>query len=127
MPPKSPCLRAFWATPNGKTTSPFRHIKGYSANVKALYGKHFALLGNAAEFLDPVFSSGVTIALHSAKLAADLLARQLKGEAADWQREFAEPLMVGVNAFRTYVDGWYDNRFQNVVYRHPTARPKSAA
>lgn len=24
--------------------------------------------------------------------------------------------MVGVNAFRTYVDGWYDNRFQNVVY-----------
>lgn len=53
---------------------------------------------------------------YSAKLAADLLARQLKGEAADWQREFAEPLMVGVNAFRTYVDGWYDNCFQNVVY-----------
>jgi len=95
---------------------PYRSIQGYSANVKALYGKHFALLGNAAEFLDPVFSSGVTIALHSAKLAADLLTRQLKGGAADWQTEFAEPLMVGVNAFRTYVDGWYDNRFQNVVY-----------
>ena len=63
-----------------------------------------------------MFSSGVTIALHSAKLAADLLARQLKGEACNWQTEFAEPLMVGVNAFRTYVDGWYDNRFQNVVY-----------
>ena len=82
----------------------YRSIQGYSANVKALHGKHFALLGNAAEFIDPVFSSGVTIALHSAKLAADLLARQLKGEAADWQREFAEPLMVGVNAFRIYVD-----------------------
>ena len=49
---------------------PYRSIQGYSANVKALYGKHFALLGNAAEFLDPVFSSGVTIALHSAKLTA---------------------------------------------------------
>ena len=46
---------------------PFRHIKGYSANVKTLHGRHFALLGNAAEFLDPVFSSGVTIAMHSAK------------------------------------------------------------
>ena len=95
---------------------PFRHIKGYSANVKTLHGRHFALLGNAAEFLDPVFSSGVTIAMHSAKLAADLLARQLKGQEADWQREFTEPLMVGVNAFRTYVNGWYDGSFQDAIY-----------
>ena len=95
---------------------PFRSIQGYSANVKSLHGKHFALLGNAAEFLDPVFSSGVTIALHSAKLAADLLAKQLEGGAADWDAEFAKPLMIGVNAFRTYVDGWYDFRFQNAIY-----------
>lgn len=95
---------------------PFRSIQGYSANVKSLHGRHFALLGNAAEFLDPVFSSGVTIALHSAKLAADLLAKQLEGGTADWDTEFAEPLMIGVDAFRTYVDGWYDFRFQNVVY-----------
>ena len=95
---------------------PFRSIQGYSANVKSLHGRHFALLGNAAEFLDPVFSSGVTIAMHSAKLAADLLVKQFKGEAADWQREFAEPLMVGVNTFRTYVNGWYDGRFQDVIY-----------
>jgi flavin-dependent dehydrogenase len=95
---------------------PFRNIQGYSANVKALYGKHFALLGNASEFLDPVFSSGVTIAMHSAKLAADLLAKQLNGGAADWQHEFAEPLMQGVDTFRTYVTGWYDSRFQDVIY-----------
>ena len=95
---------------------PFRHIQGYSANVKALYGKHFALLGNASEFLDPVFSSGVTIAMHSAKLAADLLGKQLQGGAADWQTEFAEPLMQGVDTFRTYVTGWYDARFQNAIY-----------
>ena len=95
---------------------PFCSIQGYSANVKSLHGRHFALLGNAAEFLDPVFSSGVTIAMHSAKLAADLLVKQFNGEAADWQREFAEPLMVGVNTFRTYVNGWYDGRFQDVIY-----------
>ena len=102
---------------------PFRHIKGYSANVKTLHGRHFALLGNAAEFLDPVFSSGVTIAMHSAKLAADLLARQLKGQEADWQREFAEPLMTGVNAFRTYVNGWYDGSFQDAIYA-PNRNPE---
>ncbi|STZ75712.1 NAD(P)/FAD-dependent oxidoreductase [Bergeriella denitrificans] len=95
---------------------PYRSIQGYSANVKTLHGKHFALLGNAAEFLDPVFSSGVTIALHSAKLAAEVLGRQLKGQAADWQAEFAEPLMQGVDTFRTYVNGWYDLSFQNAIY-----------
>lgn len=115
-----PMLKRILANANWQNEFPFRHIQGYSANVKALYGKHFALLGNAAEFLDPVFSSGVTIALHSAQLAADLVARQLGGQAVDWQQEFATPLMVGVNAFRTYVNGWYDCSFQDVIYaRNP--------
>lgn len=95
---------------------PFRSIQGYSANVKTLHGKHFALLGNAAEFLDPVFSSGVTIALHSAQLASDLLVQKFQGKSVDWQTQFAEPLMRGVDTFRTYVLGWYDGRFQNAIY-----------
>ncbi|MDO5356958.1 MAG: NAD(P)/FAD-dependent oxidoreductase [Conchiformibius sp.] len=111
-----PMLKRILAQAKWDNDFPFRHIQGYSANVKTLHGRHFALLGNAAEFLDPVFSSGVTIAMHSAKLAADLLDRQLRGEPTDWQAEFAQPLMVGVNAFRTYVEGWYDGRFQDVIY-----------
>ncbi len=111
-----PMLARILADAEWENEFPFRHIQGYSANVKALHGRHFALLGNAAEFLDPVFSSGVTIAMHSAKMAADLLGRQLRGGSVDWQREFAEPLMVGVNAFRTYVEGWYDGSFQDVIY-----------
>ncbi|QIM62087.1 FAD-dependent oxidoreductase [Pasteurellaceae bacterium Orientalotternb1] len=115
-----PMLNRILANANWQNEFPFRNIQGYSANVKALHGKHFALLGNAAEFLDPVFSSGVTIALHSAQLAAELVARQLNGQAVDWQQEFANPLMVGVNAFRTYVNGWYDCSFQDVIYaRNP--------
>ncbi len=111
-----PMLKRILANANWENEFPFRNIQGYSANVKALHGRHFALLGNAAEFLDPVFSSGVTIALHSALLAADLVDRQLKGECVDWQKQFAEPLMVGVNAFRTYVTGWYNGSFQDVIY-----------
>ncbi|MDK4528367.1 NAD(P)/FAD-dependent oxidoreductase [Kingella kingae] len=111
-----PMLARILANANWDNEFPFRQIKGYSANVKVLYGKHFALLGNAAEFLDPVFSSGVTIAMHSAKLAADLLIKQHQGQSVDWQSEFAELLMIGVNAFRTYVNGWYDYSFQDVIY-----------
>lgn len=91
-------------------------IGGYSANVKHLAGKNYALLGNAGEFLDPVFSSGVTIAMKSAELATEVLIRQFNGEAVDWNKDYAEPLMVGVDTFRAYVEGWYDGRFQNVVF-----------
>jgi len=91
-------------------------ITGYSANVKSLYGKGYALLGNAGEFLDPVFSSGVTIAMKSASLAAAVLDRQFKQEAVDWQTEYAVPLQRGVDTFRVFVDAWYDGRFQDVIF-----------
>jgi flavin-dependent dehydrogenase len=55
---------------NASWDTPARQIVGYSCNVKALWGRGFALLGNAGEFLDPIFSSGVTIAFKSASLAA---------------------------------------------------------
>ena len=118
------CLRGFIAeTPslagvlnNAVWDTPARTIGGYSANVKTLHGKGFALLGNAAEFLDPVFSSGVTIAMRSASMAAGVLHRQLQGESVDWQTEFAEPLKRGVDTFRCYVEGWYAGTFQDVIF-----------
>lgn len=114
-----PMLAAILRDANWENEVPFRHIRGYSAKVRTLYGKHFALLGNASEFLDPVFSSGVTIAMRSAKLASDVLIRQLNGETVDWQGDFADALMLGVETFRTYVTGWYDGAFQDVIYAEP--------
>ncbi len=96
--------------------TPVRSITGYSANVSTLHGPGFALLGNAAEFLDPVFSSGVTIAMRSASMAAGILHRQLAGDTVDWEEEFARPLRQGVDTFRAYVEAWYDGRFQDVVF-----------
>ncbi|WP_434579542.1 tryptophan 7-halogenase [Pseudomonas sp. Z5-35] len=118
------CLRGFIdETPslagvlqNAVWDTPARTIGGYSANVKTLHGPGFALLGNAAEFLDPVFSSGVTIAMRSASMAAGVLHRQLQGESVDWQSEFAEPLKRGVDTFRCYVEGWYAGTFQDVIF-----------
>lgn len=118
------CLKAFVAeTPNLRRLlanavwdTPARALGGYSANVKTLQGPGFALLGNAAEFLDPVFSSGVTIAMRSSSMAANLLDRQLNGEQVDWESDFATPLKKGVDAFRAYVEGWYEGTFQDVIF-----------
>ena len=96
--------------------TPARQIVGYAANVKSLWGKGFALLGNAGEFLDPVFSSGVTIAFKSASLATQCLAREFAGEAVDWQADYAVPLKTGVDTFRAFVDAWYAGGFQKIIF-----------
>ncbi|WP_313302009.1 NAD(P)/FAD-dependent oxidoreductase [Diaphorobacter sp.] len=100
---------AVWDTPG-------RSLNGYSANVTSLWGKHFALLGNAGEFLDPVFSSGVTIAFKSSSLAAACIERESNGESVNWQTDYAEPLQAGVNTFRAFVAGWYEGGFQDVIF-----------
>ncbi len=96
--------------------TPARELSGYASDVSQLCGEGFALLGNAGEFLDPVFSSGVTIAMKSASLAAAALNRQLQGEKVDWQAEYAMPLRAGVDTFRTFVEAWYDGRFQDIIF-----------
>ncbi|MBM0104434.1 NAD(P)/FAD-dependent oxidoreductase [Steroidobacter sp. S1-65] len=101
---------------NATWDTPARELSGYAANVRSMHGKGFALLGNAAEFLDPVFSSGVTIAMRSASMAAGLLNRQLRGETVDWTGDFEIPLRKGVDTFRAYVKAWYDGRFQDIMF-----------
>jgi flavin-dependent dehydrogenase len=93
-----------------------RRIGGYSISVKQLFGKGYALMGNATEFLDPVFSSGVTLALESANRAAKTAIRQLNGEAPDWQRDYVDHVMMGVETFRTFVTAWYDGRLPTIFY-----------
>lgn len=91
-------------------------LTGYASDVTTLHGQGFALLGNAGEFLDPVFSSGVTIAFKSASLAAKVVSRQLEGQQPDWEQEFVLPLKTGIETFKEFVEGWYDGRLQSVIF-----------
>lgn len=111
---KAPLLKRL--LDKAKFDTPVRSISSYSKDVKTLFGERFLLLGNASEFLDPVFSSGVSIAMYSAKLAASLAPRILRGEKLDLNELYTKPLMLGINTFRTYVEGWYEGSFQRVIY-----------
>ena len=91
-------------------------IKGYASNVKQMYGEGFALAGNATEFLDPVFSSGVTLALKSGDLSAELIAKQLQGEQVDWEVEYQEYMRQGIDVFRAFVNAWYDGRLHTILF-----------
>lgn len=93
-------------------------IKNISRNVKYIHGDGFALTGNSAEFLDPVFSSGVAFATESGLLAAKLSLRELNGEKVDWDKEYSGYIRKGVDVFSTYVKEWYSGKLQDIFF-HP--------
>jgi flavin-dependent dehydrogenase len=93
-----------------------RTIEGWSTTTEKFYGDGFVLTGNVTEFLDPVFSSGVTLAVSSSQLAAKLLVRQLQGEKIDWEEDYQQRTMRGVETFRSYVNGWYDGTLHDIFF-----------
>ncbi len=93
-----------------------RTLQSWSVTTDTFYGNGFVLTGNVTEFLDPIFSSGVTLAAVSAQTAAKLVIKHLKGEKVDWEKEYMEPAMQGVSVFRTYVNAWYDGTLFKIFF-----------
>lgn len=94
-------------------------IKNFAKSVTKIYGNGFALTGNSAEFLDPVFSSGVSFATESAILAAKLAIKELNNETVDWETEYTKYIKEGVDVFSTYVKEWYTGNLQKLFFHQP--------
>lgn len=93
-----------------------RTLQSWSSTTDRFYGNGFVLTGNVTEFLDPVFSSGVTLATVSSQLAGKLVVRKLKGEEVDWDKEYMQIMMQGVDTFRSYVMAWYDGTLDTIFF-----------
>ena len=91
-------------------------ISAYSIAVKQLHGPGYVLTGNSTEFLDPIFSSGVTLATESGLLAGKLVSKQLTGEEVDWDLEYSTPILNGIEVFRTFIDAWYDGSLHKIFF-----------
>ncbi len=91
-------------------------ILGYSVGVKKMFGQGYVLCGNSTEFLDPVFSSGVTLATASGLQAAKLVCKQLNGEQVDWQKEYEDKMQMGIEVFRSYINAWYNGNLQRLFF-----------
>ena len=82
-------------------------------------GEHCAteglvLIGDAFAFLDPVFSSGVFLALKSAEMAADAAGMALQKDQpvkAEDFKEYGERLCQAMETMRQVVYAFYDERF----------------
>jgi flavin-dependent dehydrogenase len=93
-----------------------RVLQSWSTTTDTFYGDGFVLTGNVTEFLDPIFSSGVTLATVSSQTAANLVIRKLRGEDIDWDKEYTEKLLQGVNTFRSYVMAWYEGTLDTIFF-----------
>ena len=86
------------------------------------------LVGDAFGFLDPVFSSGVFLALKSGELAADAIDKALEaGDVSGEQfREYGEQVSYGMETMRKIVYAFYNEEFNfgKLIKRNPGLRPK---
>lgn len=98
------------ALKNSQQLRPFRAEGDYSYAMRQICGDRFVLIGDAARFVDPIFSSGVSVALNSARIAAqDIIAAHHAGDFS------AHRFATYENKLRRAVKYWYE--FISIYYR----------
>ncbi len=107
---------------NATRCEPFRAQKEYSYRARQAAGDGWVLVGDAFGFLDPLYSSGVLLALTSGALAADAIADGLAaGDTSERQLRRWEPQYNrGMDRMRRLVCEFYDGfNFGQFVRQHP--------
>lgn len=81
----------------------------YSYAMTRFCGDRFVLIGDAARFVDPIFSSGVSIALTSARLASrDILAAAEAGDFSEGRfQRFEETMKRGTSHWYEFICLYY--------------------
>ena len=98
----------------------------YSYRAISTAGHGHVLVGDAFGFLDPIYSSGILLALKSGELAADRILEAFSKQdfSARQLGAFGEQLAEGMEAFRRLVYAFYTPGFSfaGFVSKHPEHR-----
>jgi flavin-dependent dehydrogenase len=97
---------------------PVRVEKDFSYSASAYAGDRWLLAGDAGSFLDPVFSTGVSIAMESGIEAAAELDRALERDrfTASNFAAFSRRQRKRYQTFRRFVVGFYTPQFRDLFY-----------
>ena len=110
----------------GRQTGPYWVTGEYSYRSRYCAADGLILAGDAFAFLDPVFSSGVFLALRSGELASEAVDAALTAGDVSSARfsEYGKKLCEGIEAMRKLVYAFYDNEFnfREFVSRFPNLR-----
>src|SRR6266508_6345667 len=94
---------------NAIRVSPVYSAGDYSYRNTRLSGERWLLAGDAAGFIDPVFSSGVFLAIMSAEKAADTLDEVLRDESKRRRlfNQYSRTVNRIMDIYLTFVNSWY--------------------
>ncbi|MGB0583158.1 MAG: NAD(P)/FAD-dependent oxidoreductase, partial [Limisphaerales bacterium] len=98
---------------DARQVMPPKTITDYSYLNRELTGKRLLRVGDAAGFLDPIFSSGVFIAMTSGKRAAEAILRAKSDRSALAQYE--KKLRGTLEFYRDFVELFYTRSFMEVL------------
>ena len=105
---------------------PVKVIRDYSYSVRSFAGEGWVLVGDAAGFIDPIYSSGVYLALVSGEMAADAICDALENTDFSPQRlgAFEPDLRRGMEAMAKLVFAFYSPEFSFGAFlkRYPDCR-----
>lgn len=107
---------------NAKRVAPFRAAKEYTYRSTQVAGDGWALVGDAFGFLDPLYSSGVLLALRSGLVCGDTVAEALsKGDTSAAQLgKWGPDFIQGMDRMKRLVCEYYDGfSFGRFVKKHP--------
>lgn len=100
----------------------FRVLKEYSYKARKAAGDGWVLVGDAFGFLDPLYSSGVLLALVSGEMAADCMVDALahndctESRLRAWEPDFRKAMQRMRNLVQAFYGGL---NFGNLVRKHP--------
>ena len=108
---------------DAKMTGEVRVTGNYSYTCSRMAGPGWIMVGDAWAFVDPVFSSGVYLAMHGGTRAADVVDRALHDPASEaaLQKKLARRVRRGVGVFT-----WFIYRFNSPIMRGLFARPRNS-
>jgi flavin-dependent dehydrogenase len=110
---------------NAKRVTGYFATKDYSYRSKQVAGNGWVLIGDAFGFLDPLYSSGVLLALKSGELAADAIVEGFaKGDTSGAQLgRWGDAFNAGVDRMRRLVCEYYDGfSFGKFIRNYPELR-----
>jgi geranylgeranyl reductase family protein len=115
---------------NAVRVSPVYSAGDYSYRNRQLTGERWLMVGDAAGFIDPVFSSGVFLAITSAEKAAETIDEVLRDESkrARAFKRYSKTVNRIMDIYLTFVTTWYARGKEFLeVFLNPTETMQIAA
>jgi flavin-dependent dehydrogenase len=115
---------------NAVRVSPVYSASDFSYRNDRLAGERWLLAGDAAGFIDPVFSSGVFLAIMSAEKAADALEAVLQDKRKRRRlfNKYSRAVNRVMDIYLTFVNAWYERSREFLeVFLNPTETMQIAA